>query len=103
MMVNVVLTDGEGDTHLRRPKRNLKPLATLLNDPDQAILPSQQQAIKNFCIAEAARRAAETKLAIIEGVRKVTLTPNSSHGSSPTVSLGPMPSSSCTPILGQGL
>jgi hypothetical protein len=93
-MVNVVLTDGEGDAHLRRPKRNPKPSATLLNDPDQATLPSQQQAIENFRIAEAARRAAETKLAIIEGVRKVTLTPNSSRGSSPAVSSGPVPSSS---------
>jgi hypothetical protein len=94
-MVNVVLTDGEEDAHLRRPKRNPKPSATLLNDPDQATLPSQQQAIENFCIAEAARRTAETKLAI-EAIRKATLTPNSSpsHGSSPMVSLGPVPSSS---------
>jgi hypothetical protein len=92
-MVNVVLTDGEEDAHLRRPKRNLKPSATLLNDPDQATLPSQQQAIENFRIAEAARRAAETKLAI-ETARKATLTPNSSRGSSPAVSSGPVPSSS---------
>jgi hypothetical protein len=53
-MVNVVLTDGKEDAHLRCPKCNLKPSATLLNDPDQATLPSQQQAIKNFRIAEAA-------------------------------------------------
>jgi len=92
-MVSVVLMDGEEDVHLRHPKCNPKPSATLLNNPDQATLPSQQQAIENFCIAEAARCAAETELTI-EAVWKVTLTPNSSHGSSPMVFSGSMPSSS---------
>jgi hypothetical protein len=89
-MVNVVLTDGKED--LRRPKCIPKPSATLLNDPNQATLPSQQQSIANFRIAEAARHAAETKLAIeAEAARKATLTPHSSHISSP---VGPVPSSS---------
>jgi hypothetical protein len=47
-----------------RPKRIPKPSATLLNDPNQATLPSQQQSTEKFRIAEAARHAAETKLVI---------------------------------------
>jgi hypothetical protein len=58
-----------------RPKRIPKPSATLLNDPNQATLPFQQQSIKNFHIAEAARHAAETKLVIeAEAAQKATLT-----------------------------
>ena|SRR5882762_9586571 len=95
-MVNVVLTDGEEDAHLGRPKRNPKPLAALLNDPKKATLPSQQQAIENFRIAEAARRAAETKLAIETEAINVIPSPNSSRSSSPVApsgSEGPVPSS----------
>jgi hypothetical protein len=78
-----------------RPKRIPKPSATLLNDPNQATLPSQQQSIENFRIAEAARHAAETKLVIeAEAARKATLTPDSSHDGSPVVSSGPVPSRS---------
>ena len=92
-MVNVVLTDGEED--LRRPKCIPKPLATLLDDPNQATLPSHQPAIENFCIMEVALCTAETKLAIeAEAAWKATLMPDPSCGSSPVVSLGPVPSSS---------
>jgi hypothetical protein len=95
-MVNVVLTDGEEDAHLGHPKRNSKPSAALLNDPKQATLPSQQQAIENFRIVEAARRAAETKLAIETEAINVISSPNSSCSSSPVApsgSEGPVPSS----------
>jgi hypothetical protein len=86
-MVNVVLTDGEEDAHVGRPKRNLKPSAALLsadllNDPEKVILPSQQQAIKTFRAAEAARRAAEIKLAIEAEAANATPSP-SSRDSSP--------------------
>jgi len=95
-MVNVVPTDSEEDAHLRRPKRNPKTSAALLNNPKQATLLSQQQAIENFRIAEAARRAAETKLAIETEAINVIPSPNSSHSSSPVApsgSEGPVPSS----------
>jgi len=63
-MAGVVLTDGEDEPRIERPQRNPKPSATLLAHSEQATLPSQQKAINTFRAAEAAKRAAETALAL---------------------------------------
>jgi hypothetical protein len=65
-MVNTVLTDGKEDAHIRCPRCNPKPLAALLNHPEQATLPSHQQAIKTFQAAETARCEAERQIALKE-------------------------------------
>jgi hypothetical protein len=66
-----------------RSRRNPKPSALLLNNPEAA-LPSQQQAIVTFRAAEAARRAAETELTLEIEVTNAT-TPTSSRDRSPNI------------------
>ena len=63
-MVGTILTDGEDEPHIERPHRNPKPSAALLAHSEQAALPSQQKVVNDFCAAEAAKRAAETALAL---------------------------------------
>jgi hypothetical protein len=74
--------DGEKEASTGRPKRNPNPSAALLNNSEQVTLPSQQQAIKDFRIAEATRRAAELKAAV-EAKALVTPCLISSRESSP--------------------
>ena len=79
--------DGKEDAHLRRSRHDLKPSVTLLNHPEQATLPSQQQAIKTFRAAEAARCATERQIVLNEDATNPILSPTTSpsHSNSPVV------------------
>lgn len=85
--------DGEQEAGTRRPKRKPNPSAALLNNSEQVTLPSQQQAIKDFRLAEATRRAAEIE-APVEAEALATPSPISSRKSLPIDSSG-----SASPIL----
>jgi hypothetical protein len=51
-MLNVIITDGK-EAHNGQSRHDLKPyVVVLLNNPEQLILPSQQQAIENVHLAE---------------------------------------------------
>jgi hypothetical protein len=65
-MVTPALTNGDKEVRSERPHRLQKPSAILLEQSNSELpaLLSQQQAITAFQAAEAARCAAETKLAI---------------------------------------
>jgi hypothetical protein len=56
--------DGEQEASTGRPKYNPNPSAALLNNSEQVTLPSQKQALKDFRMAEAARRPAGLKPAV---------------------------------------
>ncbi|KAF8488218.1 hypothetical protein F5888DRAFT_1344173 [Russula emetica] len=51
--------DGEQEANTGRPKYNPNPSAALLNNSEEVTLPSLKQALRDFRMAEAARRAAE--------------------------------------------
>lgn len=53
-----MVKDGEQEAGTGCPQHNPNPSLALLNNSEQVTLPSQQQAIKDFHIAEATRRAA---------------------------------------------
>jgi hypothetical protein len=86
-MENPAPTDSEEDAHLRHSKCGLKLSATLLNHPEQATLPSQQQAIKMFCTTEAARHATERQITLKEDATNHISSPTTSpsHSNSPVV------------------
>ena len=85
-MAKTVLTDGE-EARVDLPKHVPKIAAALLraenNEP--ATLPSQKQAVEAFWLAEAAKRAAETKLAVEAALANATPSPSTSREGSPIV------------------
>jgi hypothetical protein len=70
------------EARFERPRRAFVPSAALLSG--EPAIPSQRKAVEEFLAAEAAKRAAETKLAI-DALRAATVTPTSSRESSPVV------------------
>jgi hypothetical protein len=83
-MVGVILSDGEEDAHVQRPRRKQRPSAALLAHSEAAAIPSQQKRIEEFRAAEAARRAAEINAAL-EQVRNSTHS-EPSRGATPSAS-----------------
>ena len=83
------------EARFERPRRAFVPSAALLSgDSGEPAIPSQRKAVEEFLAAEAAKRAAETKLAI-DALRAATFTPTSSRESSPVVK-GESPEKFCT-------
>ena len=75
-MVNTFLTKCEGKVHIGCSRCNLKPSVALLDNSEQAILPSQQHTIKTFHATEVVRHVAEIKLAL--EIEAANATPSSS-------------------------
>jgi len=63
-MMGTVHTDCSDEPCVEHPVHKTKLLATLLQHLEQAVLPSQQKAVSNFCAAEAAKCAAKHGLAV---------------------------------------
>jgi len=96
-MPQTILTDGEEEPRVERPVRKSKPTAALLSG--EPVLPFQQKAVNAFCVAKAARRAAERQQAIdaLAKNRGPTTTSNSSRDASESSSPEP-PSVPGSPI-----
>ena len=80
------------EARFKCPRCAFVPSAALLSS--EPAITSQCKAVEEFLAAEAAKRAAETKLAI-DALRAATFTPTSSRESSPVVK-GESPEKFCT-------